>query len=687
MASGAFTFRAFLPLLPAVVALTAEPVHEEWLDLVEDEAACFMQSRASLKSDPRQLLSEAALAAFDSAVFAQTSVEVTSPKAGAVGVVDEERTDENALPAWLADGDGEVAQRNEEAVCSLEGLTPGVCAMAALARPAAGIDGQSDLDYANADRLERALFQEIEAALAGTHGGFSAAHLADVQEELSGFFAALPKNEAGRLDHATVRYALHQHFLRRHAWYMRSLNPVGEAQTPASPGEALRGQVPLHLQQLIEKREGGRGLELRELAALVATLGHLIQGDTAERLKAAYGAHGLLPNQTAGAVDVMDALKTYMAHFLSMQHQSGYAVTPEQARYDRRSIENGYSAWPSVVAMVDEAVAKQLLGRPETALLTFSETMSAAKEVMDKFESVSAQDCQGIKRDLTAMPKGVTGRVLLSDLHKRALEGSMLFAESTEYLATLGALDDSEPGAVSVLVPNYVYSPSNCLGTTSFFDMCCPNECEVIMERLEMHLHKPYATPPEVESIVDSIRAVSPLSEASLQELDNLVRTRGGNLPLHGYHFAQWLHQAFPSECPRPRPEDFAGARQNAEVPATQHEYQAVAKLPSITASKSDLMAELKHGEREEVVHPPVNASDVTGGEGGDLSINRLEAFAAQQLANGGLTDASRLYDDVSLAQRGLDVSPVPAASEESASVEEQATEQGTGGLNVRRLH
>ena len=36
-----------------------------------------------------------------------------------------------------------------------------------------------------------------------------------------------------------------------------------------------------------------------------------------------------------------------------------------------------------------------------------------------------------------------------------------------------------------VLMPNYMLGPSNCDGTTSFYDLCCPNACEVHKGHLE----------------------------------------------------------------------------------------------------------------------------------------------------------------------------------------------------------
>jgi len=309
------------------------------------------------------------------------------------------------------------------------------------------------------------------------------------------------------------------------------------------------------------------------------------------------------------------------------------------------------------------------------APLPFSEALAAAAEVMSSFELVSAQDCENIKRDLTAMPNGASGRVLLSDLHRKALDGSMLFAESTEFLATLGALEEGEQGAVSVLVPNYVYSPSNCLGTTSFFDMCCPNQCEVVMAQLESSVGKSDAAPAEVEAIAASLHTDGPLSHAALEELDDLAHARDGRVPLHGYAFSLWLHHAFPGECPKPRVEDFAGASKDAEVPASATQYQAVAKLPFIVASTSDLIAELKQeDEQQQVFRHLVNASQA--GSGGDLGGDELNALAAKKLTTGGLK-VSSIFDAASLAQSSLDMA-------EAASKGAQA-EQETSGLNVKR--
>merc|ERR1719291_1204111 len=42
------------------------------------------------------------------------------------------------------------------------------------------------------------------------------------------------------------------------------------------------------------------------------------------------------------------------------------------------------------------------------------------------------------------------------------------------------------------------------------------------------------------------------LSPKMLQYLDGIASTHQGSVPLHGRLFAQWMHHAYPRECPYP---------------------------------------------------------------------------------------------------------------------------------------
>jgi hypothetical protein len=235
---------------------------------------------------------------------------------------------------------------------------------------------------------------------------------------------------------------------------------------------------------------------------------------------------------------------------------------------------------------------------------------------MDGYEEQSASECRDIKQEFSRIPNGTDGRALLADLHRAALQGEGTFRESTDYLRKVGALDESDPARPHVLLPNYVYSPSNCLGTTSFYDVCCPNECDLIMEHLEQRLQSSEAKVADITSALasPSWNFDQPAGGAQWSSartlLDDLARAHGGLVPLHGHSFADWLHQAFPRECPQIRAKDFlhthssaslvnvrAGHEEEDEVPGTAQEYQDVADLKSIgsiAATEEELRREVE---------------------------------------------------------------------------------------------
>merc|ERR1719410_1955723 len=51
------------------------------------------------------------------------------------------------------------------------------------------------------------------------------------------------------------------------------------------------------------------------------------------------------------------------------------------------------------------------------------------------------------------------------------------------------------------------------------------------------------------------------IDDALRSQLSRIASTHGGKVPLHGRLFAQWLHYAFPRECPFPHKTGTAAAR------------------------------------------------------------------------------------------------------------------------------
>merc|ERR1719356_1979302 len=109
-------------------------------------------------------------------------------------------------------------------------------------------------------------------------------------------------------------------------------------------------------------------------------------------------------------------------------------------------------------------------------------------------------------------------------------------------------------------------------------------------------IQSPDPQPVEVITTLAKMEHFGFSNEATmLSELNGTAQAHGGRVPLHGHAFAEWLHHAFPLDCPYPRLEDFAGAqgKSNEEIPDAVKEFQAVADLGSVSASAHDLALEL----------------------------------------------------------------------------------------------
>lgn len=131
------------------------------------------------------------------------------------------------------------------------------------------------------------------------------------------------------------------------------------------------------------------------------------------------------------------------------------------------------------------------------------------------------------------------------------------FVESVPYLRQLGALDETDPAQMSVIITNYLTSPANCVSSSKFYSVCCIDQCERLLGSLEEAISAPYAAPAQITELIsslssDTVQAPRPLPAALSQRLEEIAALHGGQIPLHGRLFAQWMHHAYPHECPYP---------------------------------------------------------------------------------------------------------------------------------------
>merc|ERR1719220_2130891 len=186
--------------------------------------------------------------------------------------------------------------------------------------------------------------------------------------------------------------------------------------------------------------------------------------------------------------------------------------------------------------------------------ITFDTTAALALQFSHRFGSFQNLECHRLKRKLVDLEHAGSGRVLLSQFYAQALNGDWEFMESVEYLRNQGALDETEPDHPAVVIPNYMNSRMNCLTASDFYAVCCLNECDEILGRVEQQIGLPRAEPKLIAEVVsriqsDTVDAPRNLSSALLSRLNEIADKHGGRVPLHGRLFAQWLHHAYPREC------------------------------------------------------------------------------------------------------------------------------------------
>jgi hypothetical protein len=466
-----------------------------------------------------------------------------------------------------------------------------------LSLPADGRDFLGLLpDGVDAQRLgpefQKALLSEIEEALGRDHRRATESRVGRIEEAVRSTFVALPKNSHGRLGHGAVRYALHRLFLQRHAWFVRGLEPGGEAWNASAPTAILQNGMPEYVQSLFEKRLGGQGFGLHELAVLAATLENMVRRETMQRLEHTYRILERPTTDVLSLEESHDLVDHYMASYIMGLNFT--TLTPKSAREAHNRIEAAYPTWPETQKFLREVQAAAV---PKQEDFTFENVASVVEEIGERYGRWQDSECLALKKDLVAIEDRGSGRVRLADFYGSAIhDGKWQFSESVAYLRQLGALDESEPGNLRVLIANYVSSPANCVASSSYYSVCCQDECDGILSHFETELGRHDATPGEIATLVGSAAEKSrTLTPTLLAKLEEVARHHGGRFPLHGRLFAQWMHQAYPRECPYPhvtgttnpkRAEDYI-AETKQKISATDEEMQQHAGTSSPRPSRA----------------------------------------------------------------------------------------------------
>merc|ERR1719409_1040215 len=200
-------------------------------------------------------------------------------------------------------------------------------------------------------------------------------------------------------------------------------------------------------------------------------------------------------------------MNSYMAlYILGFLLPNATAATPAEVKKLLTWVPSIYPTWNGTKEFVQEVKESVITKRD---YLYFSDVAAVIEEVGERYGTWQDKECRALKDELMTVEDtgpGGAGRVRLVDFYKMAVEeGKSQFSESVNFLRQQGALDESDPANPRVIITNYIQSPSNCVASSSYFSVCCADECEGLFKQLERSIAAPDAAPAQIVDIVSSL--------------------------------------------------------------------------------------------------------------------------------------------------------------------------------------
>jgi len=375
-------------------------------------------------------------------------------------------------------------------------------------------------------------------------------------------FQAVPKNSKGRLDPRVVRHMIKNYFVAKHGWIINGLEPHGmqSNMTDAHHATVLQEKVPVLAEALLEARRAGLGLLFDDVVALAAVLERLIFNESLEILESAFMFNGHASSELVSQVELHDILTSYLLVF-EMGSQKNLTDVGKHRKLKSRLQSS--STWASTVELAEDTLKNADYMRKDRVnpfsprKYSFQEAWHVVEHLVEAYGQWQNVECHKMREALIQLDRDGMGRVFLHDFYSQPKTAEYQFAEATDYLQQIGAMDMAS-GSPQVRISNYVEGPSNCIVDTEYYSICCLSACASIMGEVEGQVRAPVVPPQHLLHIVGNLSsahvdAPRELPDDLRQKLQTIADRHHGTVPLHSRLFEQWLHFAFPAECPFPR--------------------------------------------------------------------------------------------------------------------------------------
>merc|ERR1719409_2138613 len=390
--------------------------------------------------------------------------------------------------------------------------------------------------------VESTLRSSLEGALSGGRG-MEAHRLAAIEKSIWQTYQSLPKNEQGRLGPKAVRYVVHSYFAKEHGWLIEGLEPHGNRNNVTEVHEVsiLQDKAPALVEALLESRQSDRGLALDDVVTMIAALERLIFDESMELLSTAYDVNGQSVGSTVDEDTLHEVLRSYLLIFRSSNredlskpeyHQKVKAALATRSSYQELSEFAG----DTLMNYDFEHRGQRNPFTPQQ--YSFDKVSQIAETMTHGYGKWQNAECREMKSALMDLDASGTGRVPLGSFYSQPSDAVFHFSESVDYLRQTGALDETGSGGPAVLIPNYLAGPTNCIASSSYYSVCCMNECEGLMNELEHRIQAPKASPERLlglvgnisSSTVDGPRMFPP---AMKEKLHTIADQHDGEVPIH----------------------------------------------------------------------------------------------------------------------------------------------------------
>jgi len=402
----------------------------------------------------------------------------------------------------------------------------------------------------------RAELKGVLGEVLGHGHGVSRSRLARIRAALSPLFRSLPKNNQGHLSGPVMRYAVRRYFSQEHAWIVKGFEPHAElVNTSDSSEDIIEGKVPAYIRSVLEEKFAHNGFALDDVVAMVAAMERLAFDEVVRSVEASFWLNEKSVMDALSPAEMMEVLSSYL-----ITSMFGGTTDKEQHLWDKKHINLRYPHWGTTFLFLTDVAGSDTFQRSSSAnpfveeqKFFFDDVIRMAERVSEEFGPWSDHECHDMKEMLMQKDAHGSGRVKLADFYRKTADGAWQFTEQSEYLRQLGALDESSPEiGPQVLIPNYITGMSNCITSAPYYSICCLNACDQIYQSLESRILASAASPSSIIKAVESMPQSPNISAPLRAKLDEVGQIHNGNLPLHGRLVAQWLHFAFPHECPYP---------------------------------------------------------------------------------------------------------------------------------------